>query len=145
MRQYAKIDVVLGKALGVLSETELLQPVSDLLHRGRAPFVGLCWARVGKFIRQASNVVGSIILASSRTRASARGRVYLPDRFGEHRSAAGRYRPKLILFAAHAGLVPRVELFSSVRGDEPHGDVRHGQHEYTQRATSLAIVGAREE
>ena len=30
-------DVVLGKALRVLPETELLKPVSDLLHRGNAP------------------------------------------------------------------------------------------------------------
>ena len=33
----SKIDVVLGKALRVLPETELLKPVSDLLHRGSAP------------------------------------------------------------------------------------------------------------
>ena len=32
----SKINVVLGKALCVLSETERLKPVSDLLHRGRA-------------------------------------------------------------------------------------------------------------
>ena len=32
-----QIDIVLGKALRVLPETELLKPVSDLLHRGSAP------------------------------------------------------------------------------------------------------------
>jgi hypothetical protein len=37
MRQDTKIDVILGKALRVLPETELLKPVSDLLHRGSAP------------------------------------------------------------------------------------------------------------
>ena len=35
--QDGKADVVLGKALRVLPETELLKPVSDLLHRGNAP------------------------------------------------------------------------------------------------------------
>jgi hypothetical protein len=30
-------DVILGKPLSVLPETELLQPISDLLHRGSAP------------------------------------------------------------------------------------------------------------
>jgi hypothetical protein len=35
----SKIDVVLGKALSVLPETELLEPVRNLLHRGRAPEV----------------------------------------------------------------------------------------------------------
>src|SRR5215831_26576 len=34
-----KIDVVLGKALSVLLETELLEPVRNLLHRGRTPEV----------------------------------------------------------------------------------------------------------
>ena len=34
MRQDTKIDVVLSKALRVLSETELLKPVRNLLHRG---------------------------------------------------------------------------------------------------------------
>ena len=37
LREKSKIDVVLGKALRVLPETELLKPVSDLLHRGSAP------------------------------------------------------------------------------------------------------------
>jgi hypothetical protein len=32
--QDGKTDVVLGKALCLLPETELLKPVSDLLHRG---------------------------------------------------------------------------------------------------------------
>ena len=35
--QDGKADVVPGKSVGVLSETELLKPVSDLLHRGSAP------------------------------------------------------------------------------------------------------------
>jgi hypothetical protein len=38
LREKNKIDVVLGKALGVLPETELLKPISDLLHRGSAPW-----------------------------------------------------------------------------------------------------------
>ena len=37
IRQDGKADVVLDKSLRVLSETELLQPISDLLHRGSAP------------------------------------------------------------------------------------------------------------
>jgi hypothetical protein len=32
-----KANVVLGKSLRVLPEAELLQPVSDLLHRGQRP------------------------------------------------------------------------------------------------------------
>jgi hypothetical protein len=32
MRQDTKIDIILGKALRVLPETQLLKPVSDLLH-----------------------------------------------------------------------------------------------------------------
>jgi hypothetical protein len=35
--QDGKADVVLGKALRVLPKTDLLKPVSDLLHRGSAP------------------------------------------------------------------------------------------------------------
>jgi hypothetical protein len=35
--QDGKADVVLGKALRVLPETELLKPVSDLLHGGPSP------------------------------------------------------------------------------------------------------------
>jgi hypothetical protein len=31
------VDIVLGKALCVLPKTELLKPVSDLLHRDSAP------------------------------------------------------------------------------------------------------------
>jgi hypothetical protein len=38
-----KIDVVLGKALSVLPETELLEPVRNLLHRGRTPRVSAAW------------------------------------------------------------------------------------------------------
>jgi len=35
--QDGEADVVLGKSLRVLPETELLKPVSDLLHRASAP------------------------------------------------------------------------------------------------------------
>jgi hypothetical protein len=35
--QNGKTDVVLSKALRVLPETELLKPISYLLHRGSAP------------------------------------------------------------------------------------------------------------
>jgi acyl-CoA synthetase (AMP-forming)/AMP-acid ligase II len=38
------------KALRVLSETELLKPVSDLLHRGSASDYWASLARIGKFI-----------------------------------------------------------------------------------------------
>jgi hypothetical protein len=34
--QNCKANVVLGKSLSVLSETQLLQPVSNLLHRRSA-------------------------------------------------------------------------------------------------------------
>ena len=34
VRQYREVDIVLGKTLRVLSETELLKPVRDLLHHG---------------------------------------------------------------------------------------------------------------
>jgi hypothetical protein len=34
VRQDGKINVVLSKTLNVLPETELLQPVTNLLHRG---------------------------------------------------------------------------------------------------------------
>src|SRR5271166_3069517 len=36
IRQDCKIDVILGKTLGVLPETERLKPVRNLLHRGTA-------------------------------------------------------------------------------------------------------------
>ncbi len=39
IREDGKADVVLGKALRVLPETELLQPVGDLLHRGLPGFI----------------------------------------------------------------------------------------------------------
>jgi hypothetical protein len=32
VRQYRNVDVILGKALRVLPEAELLKPISDLLH-----------------------------------------------------------------------------------------------------------------
>ena len=39
IRQDGKINVILGKALCVLSETELFEPVRNLLHRGSADIV----------------------------------------------------------------------------------------------------------
>jgi hypothetical protein len=33
-----EINSILGKALGVLGHAELLEPISDLLHRGSAPW-----------------------------------------------------------------------------------------------------------
>jgi hypothetical protein len=50
MRQDTKVDVILGKALRVLPETELLKPVSDLLHRGSVPDYRTSPARIGEFI-----------------------------------------------------------------------------------------------
>ena len=50
IRQDDKADVVLGKALRVLPETELLKPVSDLLHRGSAPGLSSLTPAVGEFI-----------------------------------------------------------------------------------------------
>src|SRR5262249_24422866 len=35
--EHREISVVLGKALSVLPDTELLEPVRNLLHRGRTP------------------------------------------------------------------------------------------------------------
>jgi hypothetical protein len=58
IRQDNKADIVLGKALRVLPETELLKPINDLLHRGSAGIVGLHSARAGNFIREVRNVVG---------------------------------------------------------------------------------------
>jgi hypothetical protein len=56
--QDGKADVVLGKSLRVLPETELLQPISDLLHRrpGSGDFLAneLVTARVasGQILRR---------------------------------------------------------------------------------------------
>ena len=50
IRQDDKADVVLGKSLGVLSESELLKPVSDLLHCGGAPGYRASSARAGNLI-----------------------------------------------------------------------------------------------
>jgi hypothetical protein len=41
MRECRGFNPVIGKALCLLPETELLKPVSDLLHRGSAPEPGL--------------------------------------------------------------------------------------------------------
>ena len=48
---------VLGKPLRVLPETELLQPISDLLHRGSAPDYRASSARIGKTTRQIPSAV----------------------------------------------------------------------------------------
>jgi hypothetical protein len=34
MWEYGNVNLILGKALGVLPETELFEPVGNLLHRG---------------------------------------------------------------------------------------------------------------
>ena len=49
IRKDGKIDVVLGKALSVLPETELLEPVRNPLHRGRTPegFSSMVRSRTG--------------------------------------------------------------------------------------------------
>jgi hypothetical protein len=78
--QDGRADVVLGKALRVLTETELLKPLRNLLHRGGTPDCRASSARIGKFIRQTRNAVGSIFLASSRARALARRQIAVPDR-----------------------------------------------------------------
>src|SRR5579863_6939873 len=67
IRQNDKADVVLGKALRVLPEAELLQPLSYLLHRGSAPQCRASSTRCGKITRQRRSAVGSISLASSST------------------------------------------------------------------------------
>ena len=61
-------------------ETELLKPVSDLLHRGSAPDYRASSPRIAKTTRQIPNAVGSIFLASSRARALARRQIAVPDR-----------------------------------------------------------------
>ena len=46
--QNDKADVILGKTLSVLPETELLKPVRNLLHRSRAPsFSSMVRSRTG--------------------------------------------------------------------------------------------------
>jgi hypothetical protein len=60
-------DPIFSKAFCTLPETELVEPVGDLLHRGSASDYRASSARIGKFIRQIRNAVGSIFLASSRT------------------------------------------------------------------------------
>jgi hypothetical protein len=44
--QDGKTDVVLGKTLRVLSKTELLKPISDLLHHAAPRDVGLIRPRL---------------------------------------------------------------------------------------------------
>src|SRR6476659_3144032 len=41
--KHREINVVLGKALNVLPDTELLEPVRNLLHRGRTRRVSATW------------------------------------------------------------------------------------------------------
>ena len=50
MRQDTKIDVILGKALRVLLETELLKSVRDLLHPDSAPDYRASPPAIGEFI-----------------------------------------------------------------------------------------------
>jgi len=57
VRQHRQVDVILGKPLCVLPETELLQPVGDLLHRGSAPDYRASFTRVDKTTRQILNAV----------------------------------------------------------------------------------------
>jgi hypothetical protein len=54
-----------------LSETQLLQPVSDLLHRGSALYCRASSTRIGKTTRQTRGAVGTLSLASSRARPPA--------------------------------------------------------------------------
>ena len=56
--EHREINSVLGKALRVLTEAKLFEPINDLLHRGSAGIVGLHSARAGNFIREVRNVVG---------------------------------------------------------------------------------------
>jgi len=53
--QDGKADVVLGKALCVLSKAELRQPVSDLPHRGSAHDYRALFARAGIYPRRAQH------------------------------------------------------------------------------------------
>jgi hypothetical protein len=55
--QNSKTDVILGKALRVLPETELLKPVRHLLHRDSAPDHRASPARIGQFTQQIRNAV----------------------------------------------------------------------------------------
>ena len=56
MRENGKVDFILSKALGVLPESELLKPVSNLLHRGSAPDYRASPARIGEFIPNGCSV-----------------------------------------------------------------------------------------
>jgi hypothetical protein len=49
--QDGEINVILGKARGVLPETELFEPLSDLLHRAAPQDDRASPARIAKFIR----------------------------------------------------------------------------------------------
>jgi len=50
-------DVVLGKALSVLTETQLLKPIGDLLHRGSTLDYRALSARIGQTTRQIPRAV----------------------------------------------------------------------------------------
>jgi hypothetical protein len=72
MGQCRDVNSILSKALRILGHAELFEPIRNLLHRGGTPDCRASSARIGKFIRQTGNAVGSIFLASGRVRALAR-------------------------------------------------------------------------
>jgi hypothetical protein len=67
-------------ATPLLSETQFLKPIGDLLHRGSAPDHRASSSRIGKITRQSCRTVGSKSLASSRTHRRAGG---LRDTFAD--------------------------------------------------------------
>jgi hypothetical protein len=95
--EHREINSVLGKALGVLPEAQLLKPIGDLLHRGSAPDYRASSARIGKTTRQIPNAVGSMQyiprewphLDTARWRTAGQLSRVLPDR----RPAARRGPP----------------------------------------------------
>ena len=46
--QYREIDIVFGKALGILGQAELFEPVRNLLHRGPSPRISCLTALLGQ-------------------------------------------------------------------------------------------------
>jgi hypothetical protein len=69
----------LGKALGVLPETQLLKPISDLLHRGSVPYAGFI-ARAGN-VSEKLETVDNIFLASGCTWKAGSRTAGRPSRF----------------------------------------------------------------
>jgi hypothetical protein len=61
----AEVDAVLGKALRVLPETELFEPIRNLLHRGSACEYPASSARIRQFILQIRSTVGSTLKRSA--------------------------------------------------------------------------------